>query len=274
VENPQGLILFTGPTGSGKTTTLYSTLSYLNQGNRKIVTAEDPIEYTLRGISQYQVNEAIGNTFDDYARRFLRKDPDIILIGEIRDNKTARACVNAAMTGHLVFSTLHANDSAGVVQRLLNLEIPPASVADSLLLIVSQRLARRICVQCREPYLPDAKLVREFFPKGAPQGRFFHGKGCEACRFKGARGRIGLYEFWEVGADTRNAISHGASEEELRELALAEGFRPLLADALEKVKQQKTTLEELSRVVAIEQIRRYAARLQTTTRFETIEDPT
>jgi len=260
VENPQGLILFTGPTGSGKTTTLYSTLSYLNRGNRKIVTAEDPIEYVLQGVSQYQVNEAIGNTFDDYARRFLRKDPDIILIGEIRDNKTARACVNAAMTGHLVFSTLHTNDAVGVVRRLQNLDIAPEMIADCLLLVISQRLARRTCFHCRESYPPDRRLVGDFYPRGVPPGvQFVRGMGCEACRLKGYRGRVGLYEFWEVKNATRRLISQGAPEEAIRDTALSEGFRPLLSDALHKVSEQLTTLEELSRVVSIDQLQRYAA---------------
>ncbi|MFZ0427611.1 MAG: ATPase, T2SS/T4P/T4SS family, partial [Acidobacteriota bacterium] len=260
VENPQGLILFTGPTGSGKTTTLYSTLTYLNKGNRKIVTAEDPIEYVLTGISQYQVNEVIGNTFDDYARRFLRKDPDIILIGEIRDNKTAKACVNAAMTGHLVFSTLHTNDSVGVVRRLQNLDVAPELIADSLLLVVSQRLARRNCPQCRDPYSPPERLVQDFYPRGVPSDlRFVRGLGCEACRHKGYRGRAGLYEFWEVRPESRRLIARGATEDEIRQVALKEGMRVLLADALAKVSAQATTLEELSRVVSIDQLQRYAS---------------
>ena len=262
VQNPQGLILFTGPTGSGKTTTLYSTLTYLNKGNRKIVTAEDPIEYVLNGISQYQVNETIGNTFDDYARRFLRKDPDIILIGEIRDNKTARACVNAAMTGHLVFSTLHTNDSVGVVRRLQNLDVAPELIADSLLLVASQRLARRVCPQCRDSYTPPERLIRDFYPKGVPKDvEFVRGLGCEACRHKGYRGRAGLYEFWEIRTEARRMISRGASEDEIRQVALSEGIQVLLADALRKVRSQQTTLEELSRVVSIDQLQRYAALL-------------
>ncbi len=262
IENPQGLILFTGPTGSGKTTTLYSTLMYLNQGSKKIVTAEDPIEYVLDGISQYQVNEAIGNTFDDYARRFLRKDPDIILIGEIRDNKTAKSCVDAAMTGHLVFSTVHTNDAVGVVRRMQNLGISPEMIADSLLLVVSQRLARRVCGQCLERYTPDERLLRDFYPEGVPRDIVFvHGLGCEACRFKGYRGRVGLYEFWEVQPKTRSLIAEGASEEAIRETALNEGMRVLLYDALEKVAAHLTTLEELGRVIPIDQRQRYAARL-------------
>lgn len=260
VENPQGLILFTGPTGSGKTTTLYSTLTYLNKGNRKIVTAEDPIEYVLTGISQYQVNETIGNTFEDYARRFLRKDPDIILIGEIRDNKTARACVNAAMTGHLVFSTLHTNDSVGVVRRLQNLDVAPSLIGDSLLLVVSQRLARRVCSHCRDPYTPAERLLRDFYPRGVPEGvEFARGLGCEACRHKGYRGRVGIYEFWEVRPESRRLISRGAPEDEIRQIALSENMQVLLADALAKVASQQTTLEELSRVVSIDQLQRYAA---------------
>lgn len=263
VENPQGLILFTGPSGSGKTTTLYSTLMYLNQGNKKIVTAEDPIEYVLDGISQYQVNEAIGNTFDDYARRFLRKDPDIILIGEIRDNKTAKACIDAAMTGHLVFSTLHTNDAVGVVRRLQNLGVDPELIADSLLLAVSQRLARRVCGRCMERYEPEPRLIKDFYPKGVPEGQtFVRGVGCESCRLKGYRGRVGLYEFWEVRPRTRSLIAQGANnEEEIREAALNEGMRVLLKDALEKVAAHQTTLEELARVVPIDQRQRYAGRV-------------
>ncbi|GAB4240646.1 MAG: hypothetical protein Kow00109_15810 [Acidobacteriota bacterium] len=262
VENPQGLILFTGPTGSGKTTTLYSTLMYLNQGNKKIVTAEDPIEYVLDGISQYQVNEAIGNTFDDYARRFLRKDPDIILIGEIRDNKTAKACIDAAMTGHLVFSTLHTNDAVGVVRRLQNLGVDPELIADSLLLAVSQRLARRVCGRCMERYEPEPRLIKDFYPNGVPEGQtFVRGVGCEACRLKGYRGRVGLYEFWEVRPKTRSVIAQGGNEEEIREVALSEGMRVLLKDALDKVAAHQTTLEELARVVPIDQRQRYAGRV-------------
>jgi len=260
IQNPQGLILFTGPTGSGKTTTLYSTLMYLNQGNKKIVTAEDPIEYTLDGISQYQVNEAIGNTFDDYARRFLRKDPDIILIGEIRDRATSKSCVDAAMTGHLVFSTLHTNDCIGVVPRLRNLGTPESSIADSILLVVSQRLARRICVQCREEYTPEPETLEAYFPQGVPERMVFNrGVGCEACRYQGYRGRVGIYEFWEVHPETRREIYRGVTEEELRDHAIAHGMRPLLEDALLKVKAGITTLEELARVVSIEQVRQYAS---------------
>jgi type IV pilus assembly protein PilB len=259
IQNPQGLILFTGPTGSGKTTTLYSTLMYLNQGNKKIVTAEDPIEYTLQGISQYQVNEAIGNTFDDYARRFLRKDPDIILIGEIRDSNTSKSCVDAAMTGHLVFSTLHTNDCIGVVPRLRNLGTPAASISDSILLVVTQRLARRICVQCKEEYKPEPSLYQPYFPNGLPSGMVFtRGVGCEACRYLGYRGRVGLYEFWEVQTETRRAINRGVTEEELRDSAIENGMRPLLEDGLLKVKNGITNLEELARVISIEQIRQYA----------------
>lgn len=258
VDNPQGLVLFTGPTGSGKTTTLYSTLTFLNEGNRKIVTAEDPIEYVLKGISQYQVNEAIGNTFDDYARRFLRKDPDIILIGEIRDNKTAKACVSAAMTGHLVFSTLHTNDAVGAIQRMLNLDVTPSSLADSILLVISQRLGRRICVQCKQHYEPDPKLIQDFYPKGVPEGMvFYRGAGCEACRGKGYRGRVGLYEFWEVRPEARHIISHAGNEEDIRNAAVKEGMRLLLMDALIKVEKELTTLEELSRVVSVDQRQRY-----------------
>ena len=259
IENPQGLMLITGPTGSGKSTTLYSMLNHLNRGDKKIITAEDPVEYYLRGISQYQVNEAIGNTFTEYAHRFLRKDPDIILIGEVRDEQTAVSCLKAAMTGHLVFSTLHTNDSVGALVRLLNLGVEPNSIADSLLAVVSQRLVRRICAQCREIDHPDSELLACFYPQDPPQGvQFKKGLGCSACGKEGYRGRVGLYEMWEMTEDVRKLISKGVGEREIRHASHQGGcLRPLMEDALEKVHSGVTTLEELRRVVPLEQIRDY-----------------
>ena len=260
VTNPQGLILITGPTGSGKTTTLYSSLEHLNHGEKKIVTAEDPVEYHLDGITQYQVNVHIGNTFAEYTRRFLRKDPDIILVGEIRDDETAISCIRAAMTGHLVFSTLHTNDAVAVVQRLRDLGLDASSLADALLCVIQQRLARRNCSDCRKPYTPDPQTLREFYPGGniPEQARFVRGTGCSACHGKGLRGRVGLYEFWEIKRHTRQVIGSGGNETSVRGSADEHGLQSLVADALRKVYSGLTTLEELRRVVPVEQIRHYS----------------
>jgi len=260
VTNPQGLILITGPTGSGKTTTLYSSLSHLNQGDKKIVTAEDPVEYHLDGITQYQVNNFIGNTFAEYTRRFLRKDPDIILVGEIRDDETAISCIRAAMTGHLVFSTLHTNDAVSVVQRLRDLGLDSSSLADALLCVIQQRLARRNCPDCRKPYTPDPQILREFYPTGEipKDARFVRGTGCSTCHGKGLRGRVGLYEFWEMKRATRQVVGAGGDESVIRSSALENGLEPLVEDALRKVYAGVTTLEELRRVVPVEQIRSYS----------------
>jgi type II secretory ATPase GspE/PulE/Tfp pilus assembly ATPase PilB-like protein len=257
LDNPQGLILITGPTGSGKTTTLYSSLAHLNTGDKKIVTAEDPVEYHMDGVTQYQVNNFIGNTFAEYTRRFLRKDPDVILVGEIRDDETAIACMRAAMTGHLVFSTLHTNDAVAVVQRLRDLSVDSSSIGDAILCVIQQRLARRNCPDCRKPYTPDASLLREFYPTGElpPEARFVRGTGCTTCHGKGLRGRIGLYEFWAMKRATRQLISAGADENEIRRSAVELGLNSLVEDALRKVYDGLTTLEELRRVVPVEQIR-------------------
>ncbi len=260
VKNPQGLILITGPTGSGKTTTLYSSLSHLNTGDLKIVTAEDPVEYHLDGITQYQVNNFIGNTFAEYTRRFLRKDPDIILVGEIRDVETAVSCIRAAMTGHLVFSTLHTNDAVSVVQRLRDLSLDSSSLADALLCVIQQRLARRNCPDCRKPYTPEPQILREFFPDGniPEQARFVRGTGCSSCHGKGLRGRVGLYEFWEIKRATRQVIGAGESERAIRTSAQDNGLNSIVGDALQKVFSGLTTLEELRRVVPVEQIRGFS----------------
>jgi type IV pilus assembly protein PilB len=259
VGNPQGLILITGPTGSGKTTTLYTTLHHLNTGDKKIVTAEDPVEYHLDGITQYQVNNLIGNTFAEYTRRFLRKDPDIILVGETRDDETAVACIRAAMTGHLVFSTLHTNDAIAVVQRLRDLGVDSSSISDGLLCVMQQRLARRNCPNCRKPYQPAPALMREFYPSGSvpPEAHFLRGTGCSNCHGQGLKGRIGLYEFWEIKRETREVIAARADEGMIRESAVGNGLTPLVDDALQKVYAGTTTLEELRRVVPVEQIRSF-----------------
>jgi type IV pilus assembly protein PilB len=258
VENPQGLILLTGPTGSGKSTTLYSTLAHLNSAEKKIVTAEDPVEYYLDGICQYKVNEAIGNTFAEYARRFLRKDPDIVLIGEIRDEATAEACFRAAMTGHLVFSTLHTNDSVGALQRLANLGVDNAIAGEAILAVMAQRLARRVCTKCRQHYGPDRALLSLFYPDGRPDDvEFVSGAGCAACDYLGFKGRLGLYEYWELNPETVLAIHNEPGN--VREMARRTGLMSMVKDGLDKVQQGITTLEELRRVVPLDQIRNYTA---------------
>jgi len=258
VENPQGLILLTGPTGSGKSTTLYSTLAHLNSAEKKIVTAEDPVEYYLDGICQYKVNESIGNTFAEYARRFLRKDPDIILIGEIRDEATAEACFRAAMTGHLVFSTLHTNDSVGALQRLSNLGVNNAIAAEAILAVMAQRLARRICTKCRQHYGPDQALLSLFYPDGRPKDvEFVSGSGCAACDYLGFKGRLGLYEYWELSPEVILAIHNDPGN--VRKIARRTGLMSMVEDGLNKVEQGITTLEELRRVVPLDQIRNYVA---------------
>ncbi len=253
VKNPHGLVLITGPTGSGKSTTLYSTLAHLNSTELKIVTAEDPVEYHLDGISQYQVNEGIGNTFAEYARRFLRKDPDIILIGETRDEITAESCVRASATGHLVFSTLHTNTSTAAVRRLHDLGIDSSSICDCLLAVISQRLVRTLCSYCSEEYDPPGQLLRMFYDN-RPDHPFYRGSGCANCHDTGYNGRVGVWEQWELNTAAREAIMGDASELSLRQLALDMGMRPMTADALDKVRHGKTTLEELRRVLSEDQI--------------------
>ena len=207
LQNPQGLILVTGPTGCGKTTTLYSALLELKGTHVKIVTAEDPIEYAIDGIQQSQVNEPIGNTFDRYLRAFLRQDPDVILVGEIRDRLTAEMAVRAALTGHLIFSTLHVNDALGVVRRLIDLGIEPNLVSQTLLCVVSQRLVRKVCPHCADPKIPDARTAAEFYQKGLPEGAMFRiGRGCAACNHTGYSGRLAAVEYWEPTDLARSII--------------------------------------------------------------------
>jgi type II secretory ATPase GspE/PulE/Tfp pilus assembly ATPase PilB-like protein len=259
IRNPQGLILITGPTGSGKSTTLCSTLNFLNLAEKKIVTAEDPVEYHLEGVCQYQVSDRLGNTFAEYGRRFLRKDPDIILIGETRDEETTEACLRAAMTGHMVFTTLHTNSSIAAVARLLDLGGDRSSICDAVLAVMAQRLVRKNCKACLEEYSPPLDLLEDFFGAAQPGVRLLRGHGCVACDHTGFLGRTGVYEMWELSRLCREAILGGEGESKLKSLAEKEGFKPLVADALEKVADGLTTLEELRRVTPLEQIRGYSA---------------
>jgi type IV pilus assembly protein PilB len=258
IHNPQGLVLVTGPTGSGKTTTLYAMLQELNTPDVKILTAEDPIEYVIDGIQQSQVNEEIGNTFDHSVRAFMRQDPDILLVGEIRDKETARSTLRAALTGHLILSTVHANDAFGVVRRIMDLDVEESLLSQTLLCVLEQRLARRTCLACAEPYTPPADLVAEFFPTGLPAGaRLMRGRGCEACEGTGYSGRTALMEFWEPDDRGKDLLEKGAEVSALRKAALDSGFRPVLAHAQLLALQGITSLEELRAVVPYESLTRY-----------------
>jgi len=251
VANPYGMILLTGPTGSGKTTTLYSVLQLVNTPERNIVTVEDPVEYRLPGITQVQVKPVAGVTFASTLRSILRQDPDIILIGEIRDLETAEIAVSAALTGHLVFSTLHTNDAAGAVSRLVSLGVPPFLIASSLLGAVAQRLVRTVCPKCRQPHSPgeeEQRLIRQDTATGeTPQ--LFRGAGCHACNQTGYRGRKSIYEILCVSPAIKRMIVDGASDAVLKEQAVAEGMRTLRTSAIDEIRAGTTTMEEIMRVV-------------------------
>jgi type IV pilus assembly protein PilB len=249
IMRPWGMVLVTGPTGSGKTNTLYSSISRINTSETNIMTAEDPVEFNLVGVNQVQVRENIGLNFAAALRSFLRQDPNIILVGEIRDFETAEIAVKAALTGHLVLSTLHTNDAPSTVNRLMNMGIEPFLVASSLNLVCAQRLVRRICKNCVEPHpTPPAALMQAgFTAEDAKTVVPNKGKGCEKCNNTGYKGRVGLYEVMEVTEDLRELILVGASALELRRKAVDEGMITLRGSGLRKVKDGVTTIEEVVR---------------------------
>jgi type IV pilus assembly protein PilB len=249
ILRPWGMVLVTGPTGSGKTNTLYSAISKINTPETNIMTAEDPVEFNLVGVNQVQVRENIGLNFAAALRSFLRQDPNIILVGEIRDFETAEIAVKAALTGHLVLSTLHTNDAPSTVNRLMNMGIEPFLVASSVHLICAQRLVRRVCANCKEPSpLPPAALVQAGYSQDdAASVRPMKGAGCERCNNTGYKGRVGLYEVMEIGEELRELILVGASGLELRRKAIDEGMITLRHSGLQKVKEGTTTIEEVVR---------------------------
>jgi type IV pilus assembly protein PilB len=250
IHQPYGMVLITGPTGSGKTTTLYSAIHTINSPDVNIMTAEDPVEYNLKGVNQVQINEGIGRTFSAALRSFLRQDPDVILVGETRDLETAQISIRAALTGHLVFSTLHTNDCPSTIARLLDMGIPPFLVASSLLLLLAQRLGRKVCRACREPYDADEESLVPYghVPSGKGKVQFYKGKGCATCNFTGMKGRIAIYEVMPISEELRNAILKNASTAELRSLAQSQGMRSLRQAGLLKVLEGTTTVEEVLRV--------------------------
>jgi type IV pilus assembly protein PilB len=253
IHRPFGMVLVTGPTGSGKTTSLYSALAELNKTSENISTAEDPVEFNLAGINQVQMHEDIGLNFAASLRSFLRQDPDIIMVGEIRDFETAEIAIKAALTGHLVLSTLHTNDAPSTVNRLLNMGIEPFLVASSVNCILAQRLARRVCPECRErdvevtkQALLDAGLSEE----EAAQAQIFKGRGCRNCSETGYKGRVAVYEVMELTEELKEFVLNGASAMELKREAIRGGMTTLRRSSLNKLLEGVTTLSEVLRVSA------------------------
>ena len=249
LQNPNGIILVTGPTGSGKTTTLYSAMSYLNAEERNIITIEDPVEYEIQGIRQSQINVKAGLTFANGLRHILRQDPDVIMVGEMRDDETVDVAIRAALTGHLVFSTLHTNDAAGAVPRLTDMGVAPFLLASALLLVVSQRLVRSICNSCKEEAESDPVLLRRLGLQtdGGDQLKFYRGKGCDKCGNTGYRGRIGIFELLRVGPEMTPLILEKADSGSIQRAARAQGMRTMLEDGIRKALRGTTTLEEVAR---------------------------
>jgi type IV pilus assembly protein PilB len=250
LTKPYGMILVTGPTGSGKTTTLYSALNYLNNPDLNVMTAEDPVEYNFMGMNQVQVKEEIGLTFAASLRAFLRQAPNIILVGEIRDFETAEIAVKAALTGHLVLSTLHTNDAPSSISRLLNMGIEPFLISASVIIIVAQRLARKICAECREEEkVPVPALIQLGVPEEeAATFKCYKGKGCISCNGSGYRGRSALYEVLPITSEIREMVLEGASSDDLKKTAIRLGMKSLRMSGLTKVKEGVTSIEEVMRV--------------------------
>ena len=247
ISLPNGIFIVTGPTGSGKTTTLYSGLRAINKVENKILTAEDPVEYEIEGIMQVPVNPNVGLTFAKALRSFLRQDPDIIMVGEIRDLETAQIAIQASLTGHLVLSTLHTNDAAGGVTRLIDMGVEPFLISASLEAILAQRLVRRICTGCRTAYEPSETLIEQLGlnPVDIGENEFYYGKGCEKCNQTGYRGRMGVYEMLRVTDAIRDLISERAPSLVIRQKALEQGMRTLREDGVRSIFDGATTIEEV-----------------------------
>lgn len=256
IERPNGIVLVTGPTGSGKTTTLYSALNELNDIETKIITTEDPIEYDIDGLIQVPINSEIGVTFAAALRAILRHDPDKILVGEIRDYETAEIAVQSALTGHLVFSTLHTNDAPSAITRLRDMGVPPFLITATVQAIEAQRLVRRICVECRTQFEPSDELLLELqLPiEQARRYKFYYGKGCARCNNAGYKGRTGLYELMEVNDDIRDMIASDASVDEMRNLARSQGMTTLREAGLKLIFDGITTIDEVVRETVMEDL--------------------
>lgn len=262
IQKPHGVIFVTGPTGSGKTTTLYTCLNRLNSPHRKVITVEDPVEYELKGITQIQVNSKIGLTFARTLRNMLRHDPNVMMVGEVRDSETAEVTIQAALTGHIVFSTLHTNDSAGGITRLMDMGIEPFLITSAVQAFLAQRLVRTICPGCRKPVKqPEAvaEITKRLLAIGCKltpsdmEAELHQGKGCEKCKSSGYRGRTGIYEILALTEPIKAMILKRTSSHEIKKEAIRLGMRPLIADGWEKVKQGQTTIEEILRVTQSEE---------------------
>jgi type IV pilus assembly protein PilB len=252
IKKPHGMILVTGPTGSGKTTTLYSVLNILITTEVNICTVEDPVEYGIKRVNQTQINIAAGLTFAAGLRSLLRHDPDIIMVGEIRDEETAEMAIHSALTGHLVLSTLHTNDAAGTMPRLIDMGAEGFLVASTVNLVIAQRLVRKICTSCIEPYTlseDKMKYVTQFVENKEITKNFYHGRGCNECNGKGYKGRIGIYEILEVNEEIRQLIVKKVSAEEITKAAIKNGMTPLIQDGINKASGGITTIEEVLRVI-------------------------
>lgn len=249
IRRPNGIVLVTGPTGSGKTTTLYACLNSLNRPDRKIITAEDPVEYYLPGINQVEVRHRIGLDFSRIIRSMLRQAPNIILVGEMRDAETAQMGIQASLTGHLVFSTLHTNDAPGAVTRMIDMGVPGYLVASSVIAVMAQRLVRVICGRCKQPHKPPESILRDagITPEMATDAQFSQGIGCQYCQKKGFRGRMAIFEIMTITPQIRELIFNNGTTTQIRHLAMKQGMKTLYADGIRKVLQGLTTLEEVYR---------------------------
>ncbi len=253
IHNPYGLILVTGPTGSGKSSTLYAILRELNTEEDNIVTVEDPVEYKLNGINQVQVNKKTGLTFVTALRSILRQDPNIIMIGEIRDIETAEIAVRSSITGHLVFSTIHTNDAASTITRLLDMRVPPYLVSSSLAGIISQRLVRKVCDSCKKPYLASSSEKKILNIDQEKSITLYKGEGCGACNRTGYSGRIAIHEVLKIGKEHREMIIKGVNADQLRKFSIGKGMVPLRENAVKLVKQGITTIEEVAKIAFLEE---------------------
>jgi type IV pilus assembly protein PilB len=250
IHQPYGMVLITGPTGSGKTTSLYSAISTINSPEHNIMTAEDPVEYNLKGVNQVQVNEGVGRTFAAVLRSFLRQDPDVILVGETRDLETAQISIRAALTGHLVFTTLHTNDCPSSVARLVDMGVPPFLLSSALVLILAQRLSRRICNECKEPFdaHEDDLVPYGHVAQGVGKIKLYRGRGCQTCNFTGMKGRVAIYEVMPISDEIRELVLKDASTAEIRQMAQSQGMKTLRQAGLQKVLEGVTTTQEVLRV--------------------------
>jgi type IV pilus assembly protein PilB len=247
IEKPNGIFIVTGPTGSGKTTTLYACLRKINTIDVKLLTAEDPVEYEIEGIIQVPVNDGIGLTFSRVLRAFLRQDPDRILVGETRDMETAQIAIQASLTGHLVFTTLHTNDSTGAVTRLVDMGVEPFLISASLECVLAQRLIRKICLRCREAYEPSESVLQQLglSPYDIGDKNFYYGKGCDACNHTGYKGRKGIYELLKISDPIRELINQRAPGVVLRQKAIELGMTTLREDGLRSIYDGESTIEEV-----------------------------